>query len=262
LFIGDIVGRIGRKAVAKILPKLKRDKAIDLVIANAENSAHGAGITEEIINELRDIGVDVFTTGDHAFDNRKNLEIFDKFDIIRPANFSPRAPGRGYLIFSVKGKNVLVINLIGRVFMSLDHECPFRELDEILANSDLPIKKISAIIIDIHAETTAEKINLGYYAAGRASAVLGTHTHIMTADAKILSGGTAYITDTGMAGAADESLGIGKAGTLEAFLTQIKQPHVIPERGLAIFNAVLIDVNTKTARARSIKPITQFINIK
>lgn len=263
LFIGDIVGRIGRETVDKVLPELRRDHKIDMVIANAENSAHGAGLTEEIIGELEKAGIDAITTGDHAFDNKKNLDIFDKHDnVLRPSNYSPGAPGRGFAVLSAKGKNILLINLIGRVFMSGNHECPFRELDEILANENLRLKKISGIIIDIHAETTSEKINLGYYAAGRVSAVFGTHTHVMTADSRILETGTAYITDAGMVGAADESLGIARAGTLKTFLTQIKQPHVIPEKGLAVFNSVLVDLNDKTGKAKSIKPLTKFINIK
>jgi len=263
LFIGDIVGKIGRETVAKVLPELKRDHKIDMVIANAENSAHGAGLTEEIIKELEGAGVDAITTGDHAFDNKRNLEIFDKHDnVLRPANYSPGAPGRGFAVLSVKGRNILLVNLIGRVFMSGNHECPFRELDEILANADLRSKKISGIIIDIHAETTSEKVNMGYYAAGRVSAVFGTHTHIMTADHRVMESGTAYITDVGMVGAADESLGIAKEGTLKTFLTQIKQTHVIPEKGLAVFNSVLINLSDKTKKAKTIKPLTKFINIK
>ncbi|OGF25821.1 hypothetical protein A2303_07585 [Candidatus Falkowbacteria bacterium RIFOXYB2_FULL_47_14] len=263
LFIGDIVGKIGRETVARVLPEIKRDHKIDLVIANAENSAHGAGITGDTIKELEEAGVNFFTTGDHAFDNKKHPGIFDEHDnIIRPANYSRRAPGRGYAVVTVKDKKILIISLIGRVFMSGNHECPFHKLDEILANTDLLDKKLSGIIIDIHAETTSEKINMGHYAAGRVSAVLGTHTHIMTADNKILSGGTAYITDAGMVGAAEESLGIAKEGTLKTFLTQIKQPHVIPEKGLAIFNSVLIVINSKNYQAKTIKPITKFINIK
>ncbi len=262
LFIGDIVGKIGRKAIAKILPKLKKELKTDLVVANAENSAHGAGVTESIIKELQKCGVDYFTTGDHAFRNKKDLDIFNKLPVLRPANFSPHAPGQGHAIIEVKGRLVLLINLVGRIFMSGDHECPFHKLNEILANPDLPIKKVSAIIIDVHAETTSEKVNIGHFADGRASAVLGTHTHIMTADHKVTDKGTAYITDVGMAGVADESIGIAKEGTLKTFLTQIKEPHVIPEKGRAIFNSVLVQISTKTKKATSIKPITQFVNIK
>jgi len=262
LFIGDIVGKIGRKTIAKIVPKLKKEHKINFVIANAENSAHGAGVTENIITELESSGIDCFTTGDHAFRNKKNLDIYDKKNIIRPANFSPVSPGKGYMVINKQGKKILVINLIGRVFMQMNHDCPFQKIDEILANINLPRKKLSAIIVDIHAETTSEKINIGHYLDGRVSAVLGTHTHIMTADHKITNKGTAYITDTGMVGAADESLGIEKEGTLKTFLTQIKQPNVIPEKGKAIFNGVILKINSKNPQALSIKPVIQYINIK
>ena len=261
LFIGDIVGRIGRTTVTRVLPRLRKERKIDLVIANAENSAHGAGVTESVIKELQEAGVDAMTTGDHAFNNKKHLEIFDSYPIVRPANFSAGVPGNGFMIISVKDKKVLLINLIGRVFMSGNYECPFRKLDEILANPGLPIKKLSAIIIDIHAETTSEKINFGHWADKRVSAVIGTHTHVMTADQKVTSLGTAYITDTGMVGAADESLGIAKEGTLKTFLTQIKQPHVLPEKGKSVFSSVLLNIDSKTAKAKSIKPIIKFINI-
>ena len=260
LFIGDINGKIGRRAVNKILPKLKKKLKPDLVIANAENSAHGSGVTENIIEELQAAGVDWMTTGDHAFTKAGKFDIYNKYPIIRPANFSPNVPGKGYALASIKGKDVLLINLIGRVFMKADYECPFQELDKILAN--FAKQNLSAIIVDIHAETTSEKVCIGHYADGRVSAVLGTHTHIMTADQKVSKKGTAYITDVGMIGLADGSLGLDKEGIIKTFLTQIKQPHVIPEKGKAIFNAVLVNVNPKTRKATSIKPIIEFVNIK
>ena len=145
--------------------------------------------------------------------------------------------------------------------MKMNCDCPFKKLDEILANIDLPSKNLSAIIVDMHAETTSEKICFGYYADGRASAVLGTHTHIMTADHKITDKGTAYITDVGMAGYANGSLGIDNEGIIKTFLTQIRYPHVIPEKGMAILNAVMVNINPKTRKATKIQPITKFINI-
>jgi 2',3'-cyclic-nucleotide 2'-phosphodiesterase len=263
LFIGDINGKIGREAVKKILPKLKRDEKIDLVIANAENAAHGSGVTEDSLKELQVAGIDWFTNGDHAFDRIKQAEIcYEKFPTIRPANFPEGVPGKGYAIINTKKGNILLINLIGRVFIQPDTNCPFRKFDEILANLDLAGQKLSAIIIDIHAEATSEKISFGHYADGRATAVLGTHTHIMTADEKISDNGMAYITDVGMVGAADESIGVSKEGIIKTFLTQIKYPHKIPETGKAIFNAVLLKIDEKTAKAKFIKPIIKFINIK
>ena len=261
LFIGDIVGRIGRQTVTRLVPKLKKKHQLDFVFANAENAAHGSGVTEPIIKELMDAGVDCFTTGDHAFKNKKHLDIFDRLPILRPANWSLDCPGVGYKIIEKNNKNILLINLIGRVFMKLDHDCPFHKLNEILANISLHVNKLSAIIIDIHAETSSEKINIGHFADGKVSAVLGTHTHIITADSRVTNKGMAYITDVGMTGAAYESLGIAKEGTLKTFLTQIKEPHVIPEKGWATLNSVLIKIDRRQ-KATLIKPITEFINIK
>jgi hypothetical protein len=262
LFVGDISGRIGRQTVVKILPKMKKKGKIDLVIANAENSAHGSGVTESTIKELSAAGIDWFTTGDHAFKANKNFDVFDKYPLLRPANFSIQAPGKGYALFEYKNNRILLINLIGRVFMAMDYEDPFTKLDEILANSSLPKKNLSAIIVDIHGECTAEKVAMKYYADGRVSAVLGTHTHIMTADADITDQGTAYITDVGMTGAADGILGVEKEGIIKTFLTQIKNQHIIPEKGRAIFNAVLLTIDPASGRTKSINPILKYIDIK
>lgn len=260
LFIGDINGKIGRKAVAKILPKLKKSEKIDFVFANAENAAHGTGVTEDTLKELVEAGVDYFTNGDHAFDKIKQIGCYDELPVLRPANYSDDIPGQGYAVIK-KGKyKILLINLIGRVFMAADYDCPFRKLDEILAK--FAKKDMSAIIIDIHAEATSEKIALKHYFDGRASAVLGTHTHIMTADAEVSGQGTAYITDIGMVGFADGCIGLDKEGIIKTFLTQMKQPHSIPENGRAIFNAVLAEINPKNGKAKKIKPIIKLIEIK
>ncbi|MCK4540146.1 YmdB family metallophosphoesterase [Candidatus Parcubacteria bacterium] len=262
LFIGDIVGKIGRKAVGKILPKLKKDKEIDFVIANAENAAHGSGMTVKTTEELLSYGVDFITSGDHAYKRLKQVEIFDKYPVIAPANFSRAPINAGYKLIKVKKKNILIINLIGRIFMKTPFECPFYKLDEILVNFPLPSKNLSAIIVDMHAEATSEKTCFGYYADGRVSAVLGTHTHVMTADHKITKNNTAYITDVGMAGMAEGSLGIEKEEIIKTYLDNIKRTHIIAETGKAIFNAVLINIDEKSGKAVSIKPITKFIEIK
>ncbi len=260
IFIGDISGRIGRQAVAKILPKIKKQYQPDLVIANADNIAHGSGITEDTLKELMAVGIDYFTNGDHCFDRAKQLECYDKLPVIRPANYSPEAPGKGYAVLKIRGQKFLLLNLIGRVFMDKDHECPFRQAGEILAM--FAKENLSAIIIDMHAEATSEKVSLAHYLDGRVSAVLGTHTHVMTADANITDQGTAYLTDVGMTGAADECIGVAKEGIIKTFLSQIKYPHVIPEKGRAMLNAVLVEINPRNARATVIKPIIKFVNIK
>lgn len=262
LFIGDISGKLGRKTVAKVLPGVKREERPDLVVANAENSAHGSGVTEDTVKELAAAGVDWFTGGDHALQRFKHLGFYDKYPIIRPANFPPGVPGRGFALVPAGGKNILLINLIGRVFMDMDYDCPFRKLDEILANTDLHKKNISAIIIDMHAEATSEKAAFRHWADGRVSAVLGTHTHVMTADHGITAKGTAHITDTGMTGADDSCLGVDRENIIKTFLEQIKYPHVIPETGRAVFNAVLVSIDEKTRAAKAIKPIAKFIEIK
>ena len=261
LFIGDIVGKIGRKTVTKILPKLKKEHSIDFVIANAENSAHGTGITETVIKELTSAGINYFTLGDHAFSRLKQVkECFEKnTNLLRPANFPPDLPGRGYRLATINSHSVLLINLIGRVFMDKDYDCPFRKIDEILSN--LAKKNISAIIVDIHGEATSEKVALRHYLDGKISALVGTHTHVMTNDSQVTDKGTAYITDAGMVGAADSIIGVDKENILKSFLTQVKHPHVIPEKGKAIFNAVLISLNTKTKKANKIKPIIKFVDI-
>ncbi len=260
LFIGDIMGRIGRITVAKILPKLKKGEKIDFVIANIENAAHGSGATEAIVKELQKAGVDYFTNGDHSFTRIKQIDIYNKYPIIRPANWSPKAPGKGHAVINTKNEQILLINLIGRTFMKMDHECPFHKIDEILAN--FTNQKLSAIIIDIHAEATSEKAALKHYVDGKVSAILGTHTHVMTADERISNKGTAFITDVGMVGAFDECIGLDREGIIKTFTTQIKYPHVLPEKGKAIFNAVLLKIDPKTAETKSIKPLIKYIDIK
>lgn len=261
IFLGDIVGKLGRKMVVKTLPSLKKKLKADLVIANAENSAHGSGISRDIINELRSAGVDVFTMGDHSFRNRKDADIYDLPYLIRPANFSPSAPGKGYALCDTDKGRVLVIDLIGQHLMKLNHQNPFQEINQMLANNDLHPNGLSAIIVDMHAETTSEKVAMGHFLDGRASAVLGTHTHIQTADAKITAKGTAYITDAGMCGAADECLGVEKSGLIRTFLTQIKEPHVLPDKGRAMLNGVFIKIDPKTKKATHIEIIREFKEI-
>jgi 2',3'-cyclic-nucleotide 2'-phosphodiesterase len=262
LFIGDIVGKIGRETVAEILPALKKELKVDIVAANAENCAHGNGVNEDSLKFLMKAGVDFFTTGDHAFDNKKQTEhVYNNYPIIRPANFPDGNEGLGYSILE-KGKNrVLFINLIGRVFMQMDYDCPFRKLDEILANNSLSNQNLSAIIVDVHAEASSEKIAMKYYADGRVSAIIGTHTHVPTADAVITDKNTAFLSDIGMVGFAAGVIGVNKEGIIKTFLTQIKTKHSLPEIGPSTFNAVLIKINPKNKKAVNIKPIIKQIEI-
>jgi hypothetical protein len=261
LHIGDITGRIGRETVAKLLPQLKQEYAPDLVIGNAENSAHGSGATVKTLTELTDAGIDWFTMGDHAFDGNKTENVYENFPIIKPANFPPATPGKGYAVIDVDGKKILLTTLLGRVFMHKDYDCPFRKIDEILANPDLPIQKLSAIIVEMHAEATSEKAAFMHYLNGRVTAVLGTHTHVMTADSTVTDKGTAFITDIGMTGAIESCLGVDKEIIIQGFLTQTKQRHDIPEAGPSRLNAVLLKIDPTKKQAVSITPIERLTDI-
>lgn len=261
LFFGDIVGKIGRRAMAKILPQLKKKHDPDLVLANAENLAHGLGLTEKTLNEMVEVGVDFFTSGDHIFDKKEAIEILEKKDspLIRPANFPPGAPGLGAKLLEIGTKHVLVINLLGRVFFKNQYDSPFRRADEIL--EEYKNINLAAVVVDFHAEATSEKNGLAHYLDGRVSAVLGTHTHIGTDDWQILPGGTAFVTDVGMVGAKDSIIGVDKKGILKNFLTQIPEIHEIPEEGVCVVNAVYLEINPKTKKAIKIKKIKEEIEI-
>jgi 2',3'-cyclic-nucleotide 2'-phosphodiesterase len=260
LFIGEINGKIGRQAVQELLPKLKKEFKPDLIITNADNLAHGNGVSETTLKEMMVAGIDAFTGGDHCFGNTGSLNIYEgDLPILRPANYAKQAPGKGYIIIEKNGHKILLISLIGQVFMSMNHENPFVQAKEILSN--LANNNLSAIIIDIHAEATSEKIALGHFLDGQASAIIGTHTHVMTADARITPAGTALITDAGMTGFADGVIGVDKDGIIKTFLTQIKSTHILPESGRTIMNALFFSIDPETKKATSIKPITKLINI-
>lgn len=257
LFLGDIVGKIGRRAVIKILPELKKEYDPDLVIANAENLAHGKGVTRKALEEVLEAGIDFFTSGNHIWKKKDSLDIFqeNKLPIIRPANYPPNLPGDGFRIIEVGSKKVLILNLIGRVFMHDNFDCPFRKFDEIM--EIFKKDKIKVAIVDFHGEVTSETKALGFYADGRISAFLGTHTHIQTADEQILPGGTAYITDAGMVGAKDSVIGVEKQGVIKAFITQLPVEHEVPESGLAIVRGVYLEVDGSSGKARKIERIVR-----
>lgn len=247
LAIGDVIGKPGRRAVQQFLPGLINEFGIKFVVANGENSAHGIGITVNTTRELLDTGVDVITTGNHVWAQKEIIQHLDgEFPILRPLNFPPAAPGRGYIIVN----NVLVVNLIGRVFIG-QYDCPFRAMDALLLNVR-PLPK--TIIVDFHAEATSEKIALGRYFDGRVSAVLGTHTHIGTTDSHILPLGTAYVTDIGMVGPVNSIIGDDVDSVLNSFLTGL--PHRLSVgKGRAGFDAILLDIDEESGKARSIKRI-------
>jgi hypothetical protein len=255
LFFGDIVGKPGRKAVAKVLPDLKKEHQPDFVMANAENLAHGVGITTKTMAECQAAGIDFFTSGNHVWRKDGVQEIFKDLDapLIRPANFPPGLPGTGHKLITIGKHPLLVINLNGQVFIEGEFSSPFKEIDLIL--KQYQNTELHGIIVDMHAEATSEKVAFGLYTDGRVTAVLGTHTHIPTADERILSQGTAYITDVGMVGLKDSVLGVDRTIIIEKFLTQKSKAHDIPEKGQCVVNAVLVTLNTQTKKAKKITRI-------
>lgn len=261
LFFGDVVGRVGRKAVKKILPELKVEFQPDLVMANVENLAHGKGVTERTLDEMQDAGIQVFTSGNHIFKKPIDNKIFRKYNLLRPANYpeDQGVPGPEFLKIKINNKNVYIINLMGRVFIREDFDCPFRKFDEIY--KQLKLKKDDIIIVDIHAEATSEKKAMINYLTGKVSALLGTHTHIPTADEQITSKKTAYITDVGMTGPADSVLGVKTEIILETFLTQIGVAHDYAEEGRVEINAVIFEINDKTGRAENIMRVNREVDV-
>jgi hypothetical protein len=254
LFIGDVVGRTGRQALSCQLHRLIDKHQVDLVIANGENAAAGFGLTAKIAGELFEQGVDVITSGNHIWDKREIYEQLDRQErLLRPANYPPGLPGRGSGLFATSsGIQVGVINLEGRVFMnSLD--CPFRAADQL---ADELRRHTPIILVDFHAEASSEKMALGCYLDGRVSAVIGTHTHVQTADERILAGGTAYITDAGMTGSRDAVIGIRKELAIEKFLTQLPVRFEVAKKD-AWLCGVLVEVEEETGRALRVERIQQ-----
>ncbi|MBI5699212.1 TIGR00282 family metallophosphoesterase [Candidatus Saganbacteria bacterium] len=256
LFIGDIIGALGRRATRRLLPQLKKKYAPDLIIANAENSAHGYGITEKIYRELLEMGVNALTMGNHVWDKKELARDIENYTMLaRPANYPPGTPGNEYIIVEAAGVKVGILNLLGRTFMQC-LDCPFQAAERLLPE----IKKETPIVIaDMHAEATSEKCAMGFFLDGKATAVIGTHTHVMTADERILPKGTAYISDAGMVGARDSIIGMDREQILKRFLTQMPEKFEPTEAGQAVFNAVLIKVDPQTGRAKEIKKIIELV---
>jgi metallophosphoesterase (TIGR00282 family) len=264
IFIGDIYGKLGRETIKKLLPKIKREHKPDLIIANAENVAHGSGITIATMEELFASGIDCLTMGDHTFDRSAEAKacLSSSQPIIRPANFPTDAPGNGLIILEKAGQHYAIINLLGRVNMPFQYDCPFKKSEELLKEIKLANIKIAAIIVDMHAETTAEKICFGHFLDGQVSAIVGTHTHIPTADARVLPKGSAYITDAGMTGALDESLGLGLEGATKSLISQYKHQRTVPDKGRIQLNCVLLEIDESKAKTKSIKQLTYLSEIK
>jgi 2',3'-cyclic-nucleotide 2'-phosphodiesterase len=251
LFIGDVVGSPGRKMISEYLPRLKRKYNPTVTIINGENSAGGRGITSKIVKLMMESGAQAITMGNHTWDNR---EIFDFIDttpqLIRPANFPEGTPGKGYTLIKVNNIEIAIINLQGRTFLP-PLDCPFRTADAIIKDVK---KRTPYIFVDFHAEASSEKQAIGWYLDGQVSAVVGTHTHVQTADERILPNGTAYITDVGMTGPYDGILGMEREAVLKKFLTNLPVRFEVVE-GREQLNGVLIDLDRATGLAKSIKRI-------
>lgn len=249
LFIGDIIGKPGRSAVKALLPGLSRKYGLDFVIANGENAAGGFGITETVAGELFNLGINVITSGNHIWDKKESVPFIAKeHRVLRPVNYPPGVPGSGSVVLNAGKFKVGVLCASGRVFMG-NFDCPFRvssaEVERLKESTNI-------IIVDFHAEATSEKIAFGYYMDGKVSAVIGTHTHVQTADEKILKGGTAYITDAGMTGPSDSIIGVEKERVIERFLLQMPAKFDVA-RGETIFSAVVVDIDETSGRASSIE---------
>jgi metallophosphoesterase (TIGR00282 family) len=254
LFIGDVVGEPGRHAVKELVPKISKKEKIDFIVANGENAAGGSGITPMLADELLDYGVDVITSGDHIW---KRKEIVDRLSqdarILRPANYPRESPGFGSTVVESKsGVAVGVINLQGRVFMQAI-ECPFRTAR---AEVDKIRNRARVIIVDIHAEATSEKMALGWFLDGEVSAIIGTHTHVQTADEKILPKGTAFLTDAGMTGPFDSVIGRNKEQILTRFISQLPTKFEMAENDVQLHGAI-IDIDEKSGKANSIKRVQE-----
>jgi 2',3'-cyclic-nucleotide 2'-phosphodiesterase len=250
LFLGDIVGRGGRKAIHEMVPLLRRELELDFVIANGENGSGGLGLNPENALELHESGIDVLTTGNHIWKHKSIHDFLDKHSwILRPSNYPPGAPGRGAGVFqSMSGQRIHVLNLIGRTYME-QVDCPFREAEALL--DGLPDQ--STVIVDFHAEATSEKRAMGYFLKGKVSAVLGTHTHVQTNDAQVLGGETAYLTDAGMCGPLDSILGIEPEIIVRKFVRGLPERFHLA-KGLIGLQGALMRVEAATGRALSIEP--------
>ncbi len=250
LCLGDCVGQPGRHALQTELRNIVKEYSIDFVIANGENVAGGAGLTSRLAKQCFEAGCDVITLGDHVWDQKELEEYLPNADyVIRPANFPEGAPGKGYCIKTAKnGNKVAVVSLLGRVFIRYYVDCPFRKLKEIV---DQIKKETPVIVVDFHAEATSEKIALGHFIDGEVSAVVGTHTHVQTADEQILPKKTAYITDLGMTGPFDSVIGQEKKNIIDRFLTSMPVKFHVAKKDIRL-NGVIIDVDTTTGKASSI----------
>lgn len=254
MLCGDVVGRAGREVIVAHLPRLRHELRIDFIAVNGENAAHGFGITDKICAEFYAAGVDVITSGNHVWDRREIIAYIDGDPrLLRPVNFPPGTPGRGHGIFRLAdGREILVVNAMARLFMDAIDD-PFAAVDRLLGAH--PLGAVSAILVDFHGEATSEKMSMGHFCDGRASAVFGTHSHVPTADYRILEKGTAYMTDVGMCGDYDSVIGMRKQGSVQRFVRKMPGERLEAADGPATLCAVLVETDDATGLARRIAPL-------
>lgn len=255
LLIGDIVGRPGKHACSQVIPKLVRERGVEFVVANAENASDGSGLTPAMFHKLRHYGVDACTMGDHIYRRREIMPLLEsEARIVRPANYPPEAIGHEVAIVEARnGVRVAVVSLLGRTYMNVRADCPFHAADRVLAQISHQVK---TIVVDMHAETTSEKVAMGWYLDGRVSAVFGTHTHVQTADERILPKGTAYISDLGMTGPYDSILGRDKQAVIRSLVSNMPFPYHVATDDTRLCGAI-VDVNTDTGLAQAIERVCE-----
>lgn len=257
LFFGDIIGRSGREGLARVLPPLREKHAPDFIIANAENAAHGKGLTPRIAEDLWGLGIDVLTMGNHTLDRKEIASVIQDPRLLRPANYSAGFPGHGSGVYTARsGKKVAVLQIMGRVYMPLT-DCPFQKADAEIAALK---KQTPVILVDAHAEITSEKAALGWHLDGRVSAVIGTHTHVQTADERLLPGGTAFLTDAGACGPHDSIIGADIKSATGRFLSGVHSPLVVAE-GDAMVCGCVIQIDDATGKATAIERLREFVHL-
>lgn len=256
LFLGDVMGRTGRAAIAERLPGLRTEWNLDFVVVNGENASSGAGLTPDHAKILLGAGADCLTLGDHAFDQKDMLSFIEQEPrILRPINFSKVAPGKGWRVFSAtQGRKVLVAQVLGQVFMKRPFDDPFSAIEQVLKTHALG-GAVQAAIVDVHAEATSEKMAMGHWCDGQASLVVGTHTHVPTGDAQILTGGTAYLTDAGMCGDYNSVIGMERMEPLRRFITGMPKARFEPAAGPATLSGVFVETDDRTGKALRVRMI-------
>ena len=256
MFLGDVMGRSGRTALAERLPGLRTEWALDFVVVNGENASAGLGLTGDHARALLEAGADCLTLGDHAFDQKDMLQFIEAEPrVIRPLNYAKGAPGKGARVFTARGgRKVLVTQALGQVFMKRPFDDPFSAVDAVLRAHPLG-GMASAVIVDMHCEATSEKMAMGHWCDGRASLVVGTHTHVPTADAQVLPGGTAYLTDAGMCGDYNSVIGMDKAEPMRRFITGMPKARFEPAEGPATLSGVYVETDDRTGLATRVVPV-------